>query len=84
MVFFFYENYESDYLEFSLPFGGQYLEGGEIANKELNFIPGNKSKITMKYLQDQVYISFSIDINLPLNSPEFPKFYTYITLKNKL
>ena len=79
----FIENYETNYLELSLPYGGQYVEGEEIVNRELNFIENSQSRLIMKYLQNQIYISLSIDINMPLNSPNFPKFFTYITLKNK-
>ena len=79
----FIENYETDYIEFDLPFSGQYSEGYEIVNKKLNFIPGFPSTILLKYLQNQVFISFSVDINFPLNAFNYPKFYTYITFKNK-
>ena len=40
-------------------------------------------KSHIKYLQNQVYISLSIDINLPLNSPEYPKFYSYVIIRNQ-
>ncbi len=77
------ENYESDYLEFQLPFGGKYQEEAEVINKKLNFIPEFPCRLLMKFLQKKIYISLCIDINIPLNSFEVPKFFTYITLKNK-
>jgi len=75
-------NYESDYLEFSLPFSGQYYEGCEVFNKRLNFIPGFPSTILLKYLQNKIFISFSVDIGLSLDDPRYPKFFTYVTFKN--
>ena len=79
----FIDNYESDFLEFQLPFNGNYAEGKEIVNKNLNFIPGFPCRIIMKFLQKKVYISLLIDINVPLNQMEKPKFFTYISFKNK-
>ena len=78
----FLDNYETDYIEFPLPFSGQYNEGLEVYRKDLNLIPGFPSTILLQYLQDQIIISFSVDIDLPLNDPRYPKFYTYITFKN--
>ena len=74
--------YETDYLEFSLPFSGQYKEGHQIFNKKLNIIPGFPSNILYQYLDNQIIISFSVDITLPLNDPKYPKFYTYMIFKN--
>jgi hypothetical protein len=79
----FFENYETELLEIDIPFSGQYNEGLELINKELDVIPGHLSKLIMKYLQNQIYISFCINIDLPLNAPNYPKFYTYITLRNQ-
>ena len=79
----FFENYETDLLEIDIPFSGQYNEGLELVNKELDVIRGHSSRILMKYLQNKIYISLCINIDLPLNSPNYPKFYSYITLKNK-
>ena len=79
----FIENYESNFLEIKIPYGGQYNEGAEIYNQKLNIIPNNQCKLNLTYLQNQVYISLSIDINLPLNSPEYPKFYSYIIIRNQ-
>jgi hypothetical protein len=78
----FYDNYETDYLEFPLPFSGQYNEGYEVFKKRLNIIPGFPSTILLQYLQDKIVISFSVDISLPLNDLRYPKFYTYVTFKN--
>ena len=79
----FVENYETDLLDIQIPYGGQYNEGLEIVNKKLDLIPNFPSRLIMKYLQNQIYISFCVDINLPLNSPNYPKFYTYIIFRNK-
>ena len=79
----FVENYESNLIEIKIPYGGQYNEGNEIFNQNINIIPNNPCKLVIKYLQNQVYISLSIDINLPLNSPEYPKFYSYIIIRNQ-
>ena len=78
----FVENYETQIIEIKIPFGGQYNEGLEIANYNLKIIPGFPSKLIMKYLQKQIYISFCVDIDLPLNVVNYPKFYTYVTIKN--
>ena len=78
----FLDNYETDYIEFPLPFSGQYNEGLEVFKKNLNIMPGFPSTILLQYLQNQIMISFSVDIDLPLNDPRYPKFYTYITFKN--
>ena len=80
---FFYEEFETDFLEFDLPFSGQYNEGLEVANINLDFIPGFPSNFLLQYLGGQIVFSFSVDIDLPLNDPKYPKFYTYITLRNK-
>ena len=78
----FVENYETDYLEISLPFSGQYIEGYEVFKKRLNIMPGFPSIILLQYLQYKIVISFSVDISLPLNDPRYPKFNSYITFKN--
>ena len=78
----FVENYETDYLEISLPFSGQYNEGYEVFKKRLNIMPGFPSNILLQYLQYKIVISFSVDISLPLNDPRYPKFNSYITFKN--
>ena len=79
----FVENYETELLEIEIPYGGQYNEGLEIANIKLNIMPNFPSRLIMNYLQEQVYISFCVDINLPLNAPNYPKFYSYIIFRNK-
>ena len=79
----FVENYETEFIDIKIPYGGQYNEGAEIYNKNINVIPQNKCQLVLKYLQHHVYISLSIDINLPLNSPEYPKFYSYIIIRNQ-
>ena len=79
----FMENYQTDLIEIPIPYGGQYNEGIEIFNKKIKVIPGNDSTLVITYLQNKVYINLSIDINLPLNSPEYPKFYSYIVIKNQ-
>jgi hypothetical protein len=78
----FVENYETDCLEISLPFSGQYNEGYEVFKKRLNIMPGFPSNILLQYLQYKIVISFSVDIFLPLNDPRYPKFHSYITFKN--
>ena len=78
----FIENYETDYLKIKVPYGGQYNEGMELFNQPINIIPGFPSRLVLKYLQNKIYISFSIDINLPLNAEDYPIFYSYITIKN--
>ena len=65
-----------------MPNNTNFFEGQELFNKNMNIIPGFPSKLIIKYLGNKIFISFSIDINLPLNSPNYPKFFTYITFKN--
>ena len=78
------ENYHSQIIEIPIPYGGQYNEGLELyKQQQINFINNHNSALIIKYLQNKVYISFIIDINMPLNSIEFPKFYCYITIKNQ-
>ena len=77
------ETYHSESLEIAIPYSGKYNEGLEIFNDTLNFIPNNNSLLVIKYLQNKVFVSFAIDINLPLNSVEFPKFYCYVTIQNQ-
>jgi len=79
----FIENYESDFCEFNIPFSGQCNDGYEIVNTSLNFIPQFPTKLVLKYLQNKLVICFTIDINLPLNSPKYPRFYVYLTMKNQ-
>ena len=76
------ENYETDLLEIDIPYGGQYNEGLELANCKLDIIPNYPSKLIMKYLQGKIYISFCVDIDAPLNAPNYPQFYSYIVFKN--
>jgi flagellar biosynthesis chaperone FliJ len=77
------ENYQTDFLDIPIPFNCQYNEGLELLNMNLNFIPNNKCVLIVKYLENKVFISMSIDINMPLNSFDFPKFYCYITIQNQ-
>ena len=79
----FMENYQSDLIEIPVPYGGQYNEGIEIFNSKIKIIPQNECFLVIKYLQNRVYITLSIDINLPLNSPEYPKFYSYLIIQNQ-
>ena len=79
----FVENYQSDIIQIPIPYGGQYNEGMEIFNKNINFIPNNNSLLVIKYLQNKIYVSLAIDINAPLNSIELPKFYCFITIQNQ-
>ena len=79
----FFENYQSDLIEITIPFSGQYKEGHEIFNKKIKIIPNNECLLVIKYLQNQVYVTLSIDISLPLNSPEYPKFYSYVVIQNQ-
>ena len=79
----FAESYETDYIDFKLPFGGQYKEGAEILNYKTNMIRGFPSVLILKYLQKKVIISFSIEMNYALNATDVPKFYNYITIKNQ-
>ena len=71
----FFENYETELLEIDVPFGGQYNEGFEIANYKIDIMPGFPSRLILKYLQNQIYISFCMDIDLLLNAINYPKFY---------
>jgi hypothetical protein len=79
----FIESFESDYLEFSLPNNGQFNEGYEIYKQNLNIIPNYTSTLNLKFLANKIYISFIINISLPLNDPKYPTFYAYITFSNK-
>ena len=79
----FAESYETDYIDFKLPFEGQYKEGAEILNYKTNMIRGFPSVLILKYLQKKVIISFSIEMNYALNATDVPKFYNYITIKNQ-
>ena len=79
----FVENYETKTLEIKIPFGGQYNEGLEIANYKIDVMRKNPSRLVMQYLEGKIYISFCIDIDLPLNAINYPKFYTYVTMRNQ-
>ena len=76
------ENFETETIEFPIKNAGQYIEGLEIFSKNIN-IQNNTCKLNIKYLQKKVFVSLCIDINMPLNSPDFPKFYSYITIQNQ-
>lgn len=76
------ENYETDLLEINIPYGGQYNEGLELTNYKLDIIPNYPSRLIMQYLQGKIIISFCVDIDAPLNAPNYPKFYSYIVFKN--
>ena len=79
----FFENYETQVIEIKIPFGGQYNEGYEIANYKIDIMRGFPSRLVLQYIGQQVYISFCVDIDLPLNAIDYPKFYTYITIRNQ-
>ena len=79
----FIENYETNIIEIKVPFSGQYNEGAEIFNKAISIIPDTVSNLVIQYIQNRVYVSLSIDINLPLNSPEYPKYYSYVVVRNQ-
>ena len=70
-------------IEIKVPFSGQYNEGAEIFNKAISIIPNTVSNLVIQYIQNRVYVSLSIDINLPLNSPEYPKYYSYVVVRNQ-
>jgi len=77
------ENYETKYLEFDLPYCGQYIEGTEILNTDINIVPDNPCKFIMTYLNNKVHMLFDIEINMPLNSINYPSFFLYLLLKNE-
>ena len=79
----FVENYETELLEIEIPYAGQYIEGLDFFEHKIDIIPNFPSKLILKYLQGKIYISFCVDIDLPLNAPYYPKFYTYVILKNQ-
>ena len=79
----FIENYETDFIEFVIPYGFQYQENMEILNKKLDIIPGFPSRLIIESFGSQVHTSFTIDIDLPLNTPNYPKFYSYFIVKNE-
>ena len=79
----FLENYETELFEFDIPFSGQYNEGLEIINHNIDIIPSFPGKLTFNYLQNQIYISFIVDIDLPLNANNYPKFFAYIIFKKQ-
>lgn len=79
----FFENYETELLEVKIPYGGQYNEGLELMNYKIDIIPNFPSKLILQYLNGKIYISFSVDIDMPLNAPNYPKFYTYVILNNQ-
>ncbi len=72
------EHYESEYIDFCLPPEGQYSEGQELLNKKFNFIHKFPSNLIIQYLENKINLSFSIDIDLPLNDPNYPRFYSYM------
>lgn len=76
----FIENYESNYVEYTLLNPMQYIEGEEILNYNINIIENYPGKLIMKYLSNKVYISFIIYIKAPFNSIN-PFFKTYIIFK---
>ena len=77
------ENYETDYLEFNLPFSGQFFDDFEIINQKIDIGPDNESRLIMKYLRGNIYISFCVDIELPLNAPKYPQFNAFIIFRKK-
>jgi hypothetical protein len=79
----FIESFESDVIEFSLPNNRQFNEGNEIYQQQLNIIQNYPSMLNIKYLANKIYISFIINISLPLNHPKYPTFYAYITFSNQ-
>ena len=79
----FVENYETDYIELRLPHGGQYIEGEELLNYKITNIPGFPCRLIIKNLLKKTIISFCVEINLPLNAPDYPRFYNYIGVRNQ-
>ena len=79
----FVEYYETKIIEINIPYRGQYNEGLEIFNKNIDIIPNFPSRLVMQFLQNKVHINYCVDIDLPLNAINYPKFYNYIIFKNK-
>ena len=79
----FIENYQTDFLELILPFSGQYFDDYEIINHKIDIIPYTKSRLIMRYFENNIFISFCVDVDLPLNAPGYPQFNTFIIFKQK-
>lgn len=80
----FIENYESDYFEIEFPSQLEMQnDGKDIFNKKIDVIPGFPGHLILTKLNKNIFFSFSIDINLPLNAPNYPRFYSYLIIDSK-
>ena len=79
----FSENYQTDFMEFTIPVSTNgFSEGAELIKFTLRNIPGCLCNLLFKYSNQKIYISFVVYINEPNNSLSFPNFYSYIYFRN--
>ena len=84
------DNFQTEFMDFNIhrlrdgaeveP-GQQFQNNQQLVNCNLN-IANYPCRIMIKYAQNKVFISFSIKINEPFNSPNYPTFQSYIIFKN--
>ena len=83
----FIENYETNFFNFLIDF--QNNNNNHIANKKVflnsNFgiVPNYPFQISIFFQNFKIYITSTIDINDPINSPSFPQFYVAILFRTK-
>lgn len=75
------ESYETEYLEFDLPFSGQIKDGSVILNTNIGIIDGSHDNFIIKYDNQKVKMTFSIDIDIPFNDISYPSFHINIIFK---
>ena len=77
-----YESFESEIIEFKIPNNGEYFEGLQFFEKELNFIPNMPLKVTSNLLINNAVIT----IIIPIANDCYKKnttFYGYLIFLNK-
>ena len=79
----FLENYQTDFIEFTIPVSNNgFSEGEDLINFTLRSVPGCLCKLIFKYYNKKMHISFVVYMNEPNNSLSFPNFYSYIYFRN--
>lgn len=57
------ESFKSEIIEFEMPNNGEYLEGLQIFEKKLNFIPNTPLKVSLNLLINKIMITIAISTN---------------------
>ena len=78
----FFESFESEKINLILPNNGNYQEELKIIDKELNFIPEHKCKLSIQLLGGNIHFSITLKVDNEYYLNHNPKFYGHFILIN--